>query len=309
MPYHILVENGDAFIDFERGFNLSEEGALNLTETVVQGPMGNPVGLDRSYAGMFASNLRKRSRRLPSQRDRCSLKPIRRPNRRVLMVSDRRLPNPRNRLLSLPLPLPMCWGRVKPLPSIRRRLRNWRMGHPQAHQIIRRRCLACGVWCKICPQRSKQVCWSRSTRPLRKSGVLSKNGLKQKYMLNMLKNQADSRRSRPPSLSRLHQPSNVSPSPSRSPSSSLRPPAFSVRPPLKAKAKAPPTTPASENRPLKAVRRASRPSFSVTIPARSPHPPPPPAERMPPPSPAPAQLPSQPPTPKLPPWQSAVKAL
>jgi len=30
-----------------------------LTETAVQGPMGESRGLDRSYAGMFASNLRK----------------------------------------------------------------------------------------------------------------------------------------------------------------------------------------------------------------------------------------------------------
>ncbi|MCM1983155.1 DUF6908 domain-containing protein [Lyngbya confervoides] len=59
MLYHTLVENGDAFIDSEMVFNLSEEGALTLTETAVQGPMGESRGLDRSYAGMFASNLRK----------------------------------------------------------------------------------------------------------------------------------------------------------------------------------------------------------------------------------------------------------
>jgi hypothetical protein len=59
MLYHTLVENGDAFIDSEMVFNLSEDGVLNLTETAVQGPMGESRGLDRSYAGMFASNLRK----------------------------------------------------------------------------------------------------------------------------------------------------------------------------------------------------------------------------------------------------------
>jgi len=59
MLYHTLVENGDAFIDSEMVFNLSEDGALHLTETAVQGPMGESRGLDRSYAGMFASNLRK----------------------------------------------------------------------------------------------------------------------------------------------------------------------------------------------------------------------------------------------------------
>lgn len=59
MLYHTLVENGGAFIDSEMVFNLSEDGALNLTETAVQGPMGESRGLDRSYAGMFASNLRK----------------------------------------------------------------------------------------------------------------------------------------------------------------------------------------------------------------------------------------------------------
>lgn len=59
MLYHTLVENGDAFIDSEMVFNLSDDGSLSLTETAVHGPMGESRGLDRTYAGMFASNLRK----------------------------------------------------------------------------------------------------------------------------------------------------------------------------------------------------------------------------------------------------------
>ncbi|HEY9817117.1 MAG TPA: hypothetical protein V6D20_15150, partial [Candidatus Obscuribacterales bacterium] len=57
--YHTLVENGDAFIDSEMVFNLSDDGSLSLAETAVHGPMGESRGLDRTYAGMFASNLRK----------------------------------------------------------------------------------------------------------------------------------------------------------------------------------------------------------------------------------------------------------
>ena len=59
MLYHTLVENGDAFIDSEMVFNLSDDGSLSLTETAVHGPMGESRGRDRTYAGMFASNLRK----------------------------------------------------------------------------------------------------------------------------------------------------------------------------------------------------------------------------------------------------------
>ena len=59
MLYHTLVENGDAFIDSEMVFNPSGHEPLSLTETAVHGPMGESRGRDRTYAGMFASNLRK----------------------------------------------------------------------------------------------------------------------------------------------------------------------------------------------------------------------------------------------------------
>ncbi|WP_008310066.1 strawberry notch C-terminal domain-containing protein [Leptolyngbya sp. PCC 6406] len=58
MLYHTLVENGDAYLDSEMVFNLSEEGSLALAETAVHGPRGEVRGLDRSYANMFAKNLR-----------------------------------------------------------------------------------------------------------------------------------------------------------------------------------------------------------------------------------------------------------
>jgi hypothetical protein len=80
MLYHVLVENGDAFIDSEMVFNLSEDGALNLTETAVHGPMGDSRGLDRSYAGMFASNLRKQGFAEAAQRQLGVPKPEPTPN-------------------------------------------------------------------------------------------------------------------------------------------------------------------------------------------------------------------------------------
>ncbi|MGP1384031.1 MAG: strawberry notch C-terminal domain-containing protein [Thainema sp.] len=59
MLYHTLVENGDAYIDSEMVFNLSDDGSLNLAETAVHNPIGESRGLDRAYAGMFARNLRQ----------------------------------------------------------------------------------------------------------------------------------------------------------------------------------------------------------------------------------------------------------
>ncbi|WP_346293161.1 strawberry notch C-terminal domain-containing protein [Sphaerothrix gracilis] len=57
--YHTLVENGDAFIDSEMVFNLSDEGSLSLAETAVSGPFGEARNRDRSFAGIFAQNIRE----------------------------------------------------------------------------------------------------------------------------------------------------------------------------------------------------------------------------------------------------------
>ncbi|MBE7385772.1 MAG: hypothetical protein F6J95_030825 [Leptolyngbya sp. SIO1E4] len=57
--YHTLVQGGDAYVDSEMIFALSEEGTLALTETAVQNPaMGRSSGCDRSFAYTFAQNLR-----------------------------------------------------------------------------------------------------------------------------------------------------------------------------------------------------------------------------------------------------------
>ncbi|NEQ33927.1 MAG: hypothetical protein F6K04_23520, partial [Leptolyngbya sp. SIO4C5] len=57
--YHTLTENGDAFIDSEMVFNLSDEGSLSLAETAVGGPFGETRNQDRSFAGIFAQNMRE----------------------------------------------------------------------------------------------------------------------------------------------------------------------------------------------------------------------------------------------------------
>uniref|UniRef100_UPI0031FBF97D strawberry notch C-terminal domain-containing protein n=1 Tax=Sphaerothrix gracilis TaxID=3151835 RepID=UPI0031FBF97D len=59
MLYHTLTENGDAFIDSEMVFNLSDEGSLSLAETAVGGPFGETRNRDRSFAGIFAQNIRE----------------------------------------------------------------------------------------------------------------------------------------------------------------------------------------------------------------------------------------------------------
>jgi hypothetical protein len=136
MLYHTLVENGDAFIDSEMVFNLSEDGFLDLAETAVHGPRGESRGLDRSYAGMFASNLRKQGfaeaiqqQLVPDAEPKLSpnqsppLNPLQKLQHRLLMQGDRPLLNPRHPLLHLPMPLPMCWEQVKPQRLIHLRCR------------------------------------------------------------------------------------------------------------------------------------------------------------------------------------------
>jgi hypothetical protein len=60
MLYHTLVEGGDAYIDSEMVFTLSDDGSLDLAETATQSPgLGESRGRDNSFAVMFSSNLRK----------------------------------------------------------------------------------------------------------------------------------------------------------------------------------------------------------------------------------------------------------
>ncbi|MEM6437050.1 MAG: hypothetical protein AAF773_24830, partial [Cyanobacteria bacterium P01_D01_bin.115] len=57
--YHTLIQGGDAYVDTEMIFTLSEDGTLALAETAVQNPaMGRSSDCDRSFANTFARNLR-----------------------------------------------------------------------------------------------------------------------------------------------------------------------------------------------------------------------------------------------------------
>jgi hypothetical protein len=186
MLYHTLVENGDAFIDSEMVFNLSEDGALNLTETAVQGPMGESRGLDRSYAGMFASNLRKQgfaeaiqqqmtpepetwSRRLQSQTRSPVVEPeaeAQTPSADVGRSPDSESSQPTAESSDAFADVLGTGETAAVHPPQIQELGNEQSPDPPDYQ--RDVSPACGRWCRTCRKRSSRACWLRSTRPQRK---------------------------------------------------------------------------------------------------------------------------------------------
>ena len=57
--YHTGIQNGDAFIDSEVVFNLSEDGRLQVKETAVNGFFGEGRMQDRGFAGLMMANINK----------------------------------------------------------------------------------------------------------------------------------------------------------------------------------------------------------------------------------------------------------